>query len=150
MSEVYDGAFRSIINDCSNFVLPFINEAFGENYSGNEQIIFFPNEHFIIQNEDADKRRITDTNFTVIGEEKKNYHLECESKPYSTNMLIRLYEYDTQLALRNSVTAGNIIRVKYPNTAVLYLRNISTIPDEMKMIIEVSEGTEAVSMNHER
>jgi hypothetical protein len=93
---------------------------------------------------DKYKERITDTNFTVFADNKKNYHLECESKPYSTNMLIRLYEYDTQLALRNSVTAGNIIRVKYPNTAVLYLRNISTIPDEMKMIIEVSEGTEAV------
>ena len=162
MADVYDTTFRTLVYKCSSLVLPLLNETFSEHYTGNEKIVFDQNEQMIEvpeesvkkeseeknKNSDAKsekyKERITDTNFTVFAGTNKNYHLECESKPYSTNMLIRLYEYDTQLALRNSVTEGNTIRVKYPNTAVLYLRNISTIPDEMKMIIEVSEGTEAV------
>lgn len=162
MADIYDTTFRTLIYKCSSLVLPLLNETFSEHYTGDEKIVFDQNEQMIEVPEEAVKKeseeksissdtksdkykeRITDTNFTVFAGNKKNYHLECESKPYSTNMLIRLYEYDTQLALRNSVTEGNTIKVKYPNTAVLYLRNISTIPDEMKMIIEVSEGTEAV------
>ncbi len=162
MADVYDTTFRTLVYKCSSLVLPLLNETFSENYTGNEKIVFDQNEQMIEVPEEAVKKeseeknknsdaksekykeRITDTNFTVFAGTNKNYHLECESKPYSTNMLIRLYEYDTQLALRNSVTEGNTIRVKYPNTAVLYLRNISTIPDEMKMIIEVSEDTEIV------
>ena len=45
MSDIYDGAFRTIINDCKQFVLPFINEVFGEAYDGTELIEFHPNEH---------------------------------------------------------------------------------------------------------
>lgn len=162
MADIYDTTFRTLVYKCSSLVLPLLNETFSEHYTGDEKIVFDQNEQMIevpeedIKKEseeksknsgtksDKYKERITDTNFTVFADNNKNYHLECESKPYSTNMLIRLYEYDTQLALRNSVTEGNTIKVKYPNTAVLYLRNISTIPDEMKMIIEVSESTEAV------
>ncbi|MBQ5988633.1 MAG: hypothetical protein IJL67_03975 [Oscillospiraceae bacterium] len=140
MSEVYDGAFRSIINKCSKFVLPFINETFGENYSGSEQIVFYPNEHFIIQNEDVDKRRITDTNFTVIGEEKKNYHLECESSSYSDNMLLRIFEYDTQIALDNSKVTEDAITVSLPHTAILYLRSSRRTPKKLKISIEVPGG----------
>ena len=162
MADIYDTTFRTLVYKCSSLVLPLLNETFSEHYTGNEKIVFDQNEQMIEVPEEAVKKeseeknknsdaksekykeRITDTNFTVFAGNNKNYHLECESKPYSTNMLIRLYEYDTQLALRNSVTEGNTIRVKYPNTAVLYLRNVSTIPDEMKMIIEVSEDTEIV------
>ena len=162
MADVYDTSFRTLIYKCHSLVLPLLNETFGEHYNGNEQIVFDQNEQMIetpkepvgnLSEEDGRtngtnsstyKKRITDTNFTVFAGSIKNYHLECESKPFSASMLIRLYEYDTQLALRNSVTEGNTIRVKYPNTAVLYLKDISTIPDEMKMIIEVSENTEVI------
>ena len=146
MSQVYDGAFRSIINNCSKFVLPFINEAFGENYSGSEQIVFHPNEHFITQNEDADKRKITDTNFTVIGKEEKNYHLECESSPYSDKMLIRIFEYDTQIALDNSTVGKDTIKVSLPHTAILYLRSSRRTPKKLKITIEVP-GRKCVSYN---
>ena len=57
MSDIYDGAFRTIVNDCKQFVLPFINEVFGEAYDGTELIEFHPNEHFIDQLEEPDKRR---------------------------------------------------------------------------------------------
>ena len=93
MSDIYDGAFRTIVNDCKQFVLPFINEVFGEAYDGTELIEFHPNEHFIDQLEEPDKRRITDTNFTVVGQQIKKYHLECESSKYSSKILIRGNNY---------------------------------------------------------
>lgn len=40
-----------------------INEIFGEQYNGDEEVEFFPNEHFLDRQDAADRERITDTNF---------------------------------------------------------------------------------------
>lgn len=80
MSDIYDVAFRTILNNCRKLVIPVINEIFHENYTGNEKIEFLPNEHFIDQLDEADAKRITDTNFRITGTEtQKKYHLECKS-----------------------------------------------------------------------
>ena len=71
MGNIYDGAFRTILNDCRKFILPVINEIFGEEYTGSEKIEFFPNEHFLDQQDEADKERITDTNFRILGKTVK-------------------------------------------------------------------------------
>ena len=65
MGNIYDGAFRTMLNDCRKLIIPVINEIFGETYTGEEEIQFFPSEHFIDQQDEADKERITDTNFTT-------------------------------------------------------------------------------------
>ena len=39
-STAYDDVFRTLLNDCSKLVIPLINEAFGETYTGNEEIRF--------------------------------------------------------------------------------------------------------------
>lgn len=36
MANVYDGVFRTILNDCRKMVIPVINEIFGETYIGEE------------------------------------------------------------------------------------------------------------------
>ena len=99
MANIYDGAFRTILNDCWKLIIPVINEIFGETYTGEEEIQFFPNEHFIDQQDEADKERITDTNFTVSGKIPKKYHIECESSLPDGRITIRLFEYDAQIAL---------------------------------------------------
>jgi len=137
MPNLYDSAFRTEIIDCPQFLLPLLNEVFGEKYTGNEIIEFHPNEHFIDKTEDANQERITDTNFTVHGTEKKEYHIECESSNYSSKILVRIFEYDAQIALDHSRIADNSIRVSFPNTAVLCLRNTKNTPDNMNIIIEV-------------
>ena len=55
--------------------IPVINEIFGETYTGEEEIHFSPNEHFLDQQDGADQKRITDTNFTVFGKVPKKYHI---------------------------------------------------------------------------
>ena len=67
----------------------------------------------------------------------KKYHLECESSKYSTRILVRIFEYDAQIALDESEIEGETIRVTFPNTAVLYLRNSRKTPDSMKVRIIV-------------
>ena len=81
MGNIYDGAFRTILNDCRKLVIPVINEIFKESYTGEEEIQFFPNEHFIGQQDEAGKERITDTNFRILGKVQKKYHIECVILP---------------------------------------------------------------------
>ena len=136
----YDDVFRTLVNDCSKLVIPLINEAFGESYTGNEEIQFSPNEHFLNQQDGSESRRITDTTFAIIGKEKKRYHLECEST-VDYSLLIRIFEYDAQIALdQDSEVVNNKIIVSFPHTAVLFLRSIETTPDMMQIVIRTPGG----------
>lgn len=141
MGNIYDGAFRTILNDCRQMIIPVINEIFKEDYTGNEKIEFHPNEHFMDQQDAADQERITDTNFIIYGKKKKKYHLECESSLPDGRMTIRLFEYDAQIALDEGEVINEILTVTFPNTAVLYLRNYKKTPDKMRYVIKTPGGT---------
>ena len=141
MANIYDGAFRTILNDCRQLVIPVINEIFGETYTGDEEIRFFPNEHFIDRQDEADRERITDTNFTVFGKVPKKYHIECESSLPDGRITVRLFEYDAQIALDEGEVTEETLTVTFPNTAVLYLRTYQKTPDRMKYVIITPGGT---------
>lgn len=140
MDDIYDSVFRTLLNDCSKMIIPIINEVFGEKYKGDEKIEFFPNEHFIAQQTEEDKKRITDSNFVIYGENgKKNYHWECQSTQ-DNKMLIRLFEYDAQIALDSGEINKETLTVTFPNSAVLYLRSTKFTPDEYWYIIKTPGG----------
>ena len=141
MANIYDGAFRTILNDCRKLIIPVINEIFGETYTGEEEIRFYPNEHFLDQQDKADRERITDTNFTVLGKIPKKYHVECESSLPDGKIMIRLFEYDAQIALDESDVTEETLTVTFPNTAVLYLRTYKKTPDKMKYVLVTPGGT---------
>ena len=141
MANIYDGAFRTILNDCRKLIIPVINEIFGETYIGEEEIQFFPNEHFIDQQDEADRERITDTNFTIFGKIPKKYHIECESSLPDGKITIRLFEYDAQIALDEGEVTEETLTVTFPNTAILYLRTYKKTPDKMKYVIITPGGT---------
>ena len=141
MGNIYDGAFRTILNDCRKLIIPVINEIFSEHYTGEEEIRFFPNEHFLDQQDVADKERITDTNFQIIGIRAKKYHLECESSLPDGRITIRLFEYDAQIALDEGEVTEETLTVTFPNTAVMYLRAYKKTPDKMKYVIITPGGT---------
>ena len=141
MGNIYDGAFRTILNDCRKLIIPVINEIFDEHYTGEEEIRFFPNEHFLDQQDAADKERITDTNFQIIGRIVKKYHLECESSLPDGKITIRLFEYDAQIALDEGEVTEETLTVIFPNTAVMYLRAYKKTPDKMKYVIITPGGT---------
>lgn len=143
MGNIYDGAFRTILNDCRQLIIPVINEIFGELYVGDEKVEFFPNEHFLDQQDAADRERITDTNFRIIGKTVKKYHLECESSWPDGRIAIRLFEYDAQIALDEGKITEETLTVTFPHTAVLYLRAYKKTPDKMKYVIVTPGGTVA-------
>ena len=138
MSEVkltntpYDDVFRTLLNDCSSLIIPVINEVFHERYSGKEEVVFSSNEHFMNRQGGNEDERITDSNFKIVGTVTKKYHLECQSN-IDSSMLVRLFEYDTQIALDEGEIKENVLTVTFPHSAVLYLRCNESTPDKMKI-----------------
>lgn len=135
----YDDVFRTLLNDCSSLIIPVINEIFEEHYEGNERIIFYPNEHYINGQDGTEQKRITDSCFILQGQSWKKYHLECQANSDSS-MLVRIFEYDTQIALDDGEISDNVLHVRFPNSAILFLRSDKTIPDTMIISIETPKG----------
>ena len=46
-STPYDDVFRTLLTDCTELMIPVVNEIFHTNYTGNEKIRLLQNEHFI-------------------------------------------------------------------------------------------------------
>ncbi|MBQ6297524.1 MAG: hypothetical protein IJK81_07510 [Selenomonadaceae bacterium] len=131
----YDDAFRTLLNDCSELIIPVVNEVFGEHYTGKEKIIFGVNEHFLNQDMDNVKKIITDSSFVIIGSDgvQKRYHIECQSTA-DDSMLVRIFEYDAQIALDSgSVVDDSVLTVTFPNSAVIFLRHTGKTPNEMRI-----------------
>ena len=135
----YDDVFRTMLNDCKRLVIPVINEAFHEHYTGDEEILFFPNEHYLNQQDGREVERITDTSFVIQGKVTKKYHWECQSTTDSS-MLIRIFEYDAQIALDAGEVKEDVLTVEFPNSAILYLRSNPSTPDYMKIRIKTPGG----------
>ena len=130
------------MNDCVRLLIPLINEVFSKNYSGDEQIIFRPNEHFINQQNGKEQKRITDSSFSIISHDnsEEKFILECQSNDDDT-LLVRIFEYITQEAL----DSGNITKYKLivtiPNAAVLFLRSKKSTPNVMNIVINTPGGS---------
>ncbi len=137
---LYDDVFRTLLNDCTSLMLPVISHVFGEQYSGDEEIFFSPNEHFLNRQGGTEDEQITDSSFKIQGKATKRYHLECQSSPDSS-MLLRFFEYRTQIALDEGLVRGNTLTITLPHSAVLYLRCRPSTPDTLRIRIETPGGS---------
>ena len=124
------------------FFIPVLNEIFGKNYSGNERIIFRPNEHFINQQDGKEQKRITDSSFSIISKDnsEEKFILECQSTDDDT-LLIRIFEYITQEALDSGTITQYQLTVTIPHAAVLFLRSKKSTPHSMNIVINTPGGS---------
>ena len=136
----YDDTFRTLLQDCPELVVPLINELFGTNYTGREVVVSNENEIFLRNPEGKKEKRVTDSNLTLISLKgiSKRYHLECQSTADGT-MEIRMWEYDAQIALMNKEYRDGVLYVKFPDSAVIYLRSNSNTPDELKICVCIGQ-----------
>lgn len=136
----YDDVFRTMLIDCKKLVIPVINEVFGENYTGDEDVVFRQNEHFKNQQDGMLEKIITDSSFQIVGKTTKKYLFECQSTE-DNSMLIRIFEYATQIALEDdrSLVANKLI-VTIPHSALLLLRSSKNSPDSLVIEIQTPGG----------
>ena len=138
----YDDAFRTMMVKSRTLAIPFLNEMFHLSISSDARIVAGSNELFTSNG----SRRITDSNLRIAGDDTL-YHTECESLPGGSRILIRLFEYDSSIAIRHATIEGDTLYVTYPKTGVLYLRNSKSVNDRMHMVIKAPDGDEQLSID---
>ena len=133
-STPFDDVFRTLVIEHSKLLINLINEMFpGTNYPGKEKTIPLNETYFINKDSCEQDKRILDSALAIISTDgtERIFHLECQSTP-DGSMILRIFEYDTQVALKtSSIVDGNTLEVKMPTTGILYLRSTSSTPDQM-------------------
>ncbi len=113
-TSIFDDVFMTMFERMPKLFIPLINEAFGTDYSDDEEIIKLRDEHHFPEN-----RIITDS---FMGIRDARYHFECQSKDDSC-MIIRMFEYDTAIALESMESMEDgVTEIRYPKSCVIYLR----------------------------
>lgn len=119
----YDDAYRTIGSECDDLLIPYVNYFHNESYDKTAKVIRGRNEHFIGHQDHSQDKRITDASFVIeYGGQRKKYHHEAESSKYDDSMLIRMFEYDAEIALDDAEIDGHLIRVAFPYSGILVLR----------------------------
>ena len=137
----YDDAFRTMESECDDLLIPFINYFFDESYDRSAEILHMRNEHFVERDDQTAEKRVTDSYVKISqGGTLKAYHLECESKKYDGSVLVRLFEYDAQIAIDESKYTRTSLRLDFPNTGLLILRDSRVTPREAEVIIRTPGG----------
>ena len=134
----YDDVYKTLLNDCTNLIIPVVNEIFDENYTGQERIEFLPKDHIIHLQDNITKEKRTDSCFEIQGKIPKKYHIECQSAS-DQSMALRMVEYDIHIALDEGEIKDNTLVLNIPRSAVLYLRHTKNTPDALMVQINTPE-----------
>ncbi|MDE7430835.1 MAG: hypothetical protein K2N34_02825 [Lachnospiraceae bacterium] len=135
----YDNVFKTLLEKCSQLIIPVINEVFHTEYDINEEITLLSNEFHYIPKKGKSYERITDSCIRICS---RMYHIECQSNADFT-MEIRMIEYDFFLGLSNIEQYDSQNYIKFPESAVLYLRHTVNTPDEIKVNLILPGGKTA-------
>ena len=135
----YDDVYRTMLNDCTELIIPVVNEMFLENYTGKEPVVLLPEIHFMNQQDGDTKEKITDSCFEIRSELPRKFHIECQSTP-DGSMAIRFFEYDSQIALDQGELKNHRLTLRFPHSGVLYLRHTSKTPDNMEIVLDTPGG----------
>ncbi|MGN0484664.1 MAG: hypothetical protein ACI4HI_14035 [Lachnospiraceae bacterium] len=142
-NTAYDDVFRTLLNDCTRLIIPVINEVFHTTYALDDEIQLLNNELYTAgankKTGRRSKKRETDSQIQFANLGKHLFHIECQSTKDGT-MIVRMFEYDTAIAINKSRMEGNTLVIDYPKSAVMYLREQTDMPDVLDIRIRTSEG----------
>ena len=154
----YDDAWRTLTTHAPRLLVPMVNEVFGEHFSEDAVVAMKQNEHLFFGTDGSTAKRITDSSFSILnedtmdgllgdgfdiieGERKKHYVFECESKPVSPAILVRIVEYAVKTGLETASGSRAKMSIYIPRTAILSLRSASSTPSEMELEIVMESGS---------
>ena len=131
-STIFDDVFMTICERMPSLLIPLINEAFGTNYSEDEEIVQLRDEHHL-----PEKKIITDAYIRI---RKDKYHIECQSNDHVC-MITRMFEYDTVIALESMIDKKDCIEIEYPASCVVYLRGTGKASRRKVLRLKFPDGS---------
>ena len=137
----YDDAFRTMEGECDDLLLPLVNYFFDETYDEGAKITRLRNEHFDEKTDGSEKRKITDSHFSIMqGGVTKYYHMECESSGFDESYLIKMFEYTSLIAKDEAEHDKAALHVRFPYTGLLLLAGGRDVPESAEVIITTPKG----------
>ena len=153
--QTYDRAFASMVVKLGNYVIPLINEAFGEHISETAKVVVRNSKHIIRHLDGRLSRRDSDAYLevtevpatasepavTATDPAARYFHFECETW-YEKSVFLRIAEYGSAIAIENAFMDGDEVVFNYPWSSVIFLRSDSTVPEAMKITHRGPNGAE--------
>ncbi|MGN1148000.1 MAG: hypothetical protein ACI4TB_06225, partial [Lachnospiraceae bacterium] len=119
--------------------LPLIKEIHGRDYPQGTPIEPLATE-FSVERTETNELHSIRADVDLLVNRKDIYHLECEIQN-DGNMVLRMLEYDIHLALTYHQSGTEGIELHFPASAVLYLQDNGSTPDELFCKIRFQDGT---------
>ena len=134
--NTYDSVFWTSVVKMTRYLIPLVNEAFGEHYTDNASIKLKPGKQITEQTDSSLKHGEVDA-LAELSENgiTKDYHIEVETWSDKT-IAVRIAEYAAGAAY-DSVTLTELgAEMTIPYSAVIFLRAGDEIPDELVISIK--------------
>lgn len=143
--QTYDSALASMVSKLKNYVVPLVNEVFGEQFTKDADVALRNNKHVLHRTDNTLDRRDSDLVVELtemIGElVKKVYMFECEAW-YDKSIVLRIAEYGSSVAIETAEVTDEEVVLKIPNSAVIFLHPKGKIPKVMKITYRGPNGSE--------
>ena len=121
-------------------LFPLIKEVHGKVYDKGTEIYPLATEFSVDRiKEGTPQIASIRADITVIVAKKDIYHFECQIDNDGT-MVIRMFEYDVNIALNYITETEDGMELRFPHSAVLFLQDNGNIPDELVCKIKFQDG----------
>ena len=124
----YDDVGKTLLHGCPSFMIPIVNEIFGENYSMTDIVELSSEGHFLQESTEKINKGYKDSYFKIIGEKTGKYHIEIQSYQDNT-IILRMFEYDIGAGISESFIDDNKLIISIVKSAIIYLRHNKNTPN---------------------
>ncbi len=135
INQIYDKTMKRILTLSNTAVINLINALFEKSLALDSEIIYNWTESI----KDNLDRIIADAILTVNSKDK--FHIECQIDNDAT-IVIRVFEYGFQEALKYKVAEGDKIILTLPQAKIIYLESGRNTPSEVSLIIRTADKNE--------
>ena len=138
-AQLWDEILKKQAYLMSDQLFPLIKEIHGKYYSPGTPVEPLATEYSV---ERAKTKEISSirADITLVVNGKDIYHFECQIKNDGT-MVLRMFEYDGHLALSYPSTMDDELVLRFPHSAVLYLQDNGSTPDQLHCQIQFQDGS---------
>lgn len=141
---IWDALIKRLSNLHPELLLPVVKEVFGKQYCEEDEITFLSAEYVLDTLEKNKNQRLHSVYADLVFQigKKDIYHLECQIKP-NAEMVLRMYEYDVQIAFQHGVELFKDIkkvRLEMPRSVIMYLTHTKYTPDQETIEISLPNG----------
>lgn len=138
-AQLWDEIMKKEVFLMPEQLFQLIREVHGKEYPKDTPIRLMATEYSV---ERMDTKEISSirADITVQIAESDIYHFECEIKKDKT-MVIRMFEYDVHAAITYAEDEKEGYQIRFPHSAVLYLENNQSMPDELACPVIFQDGT---------